>query len=59
MYEKSTGDSHVATEWTKAPNEVEAFKQEARRIEQTGGPKSLQNHNKIESPGKRLLDEGK
>jgi hypothetical protein len=56
--EKETGDQHVATEWTKSPNKPEAFKDEARRIEQMGGPRNPQNYNKIESPGKRLLEEG-
>jgi RHS repeat-associated protein len=56
--EKETGDQHVATEWNKAPSKTEAFKEEARRIEQMGGPRNPQNYNKIESPGKRLLEEG-
>jgi hypothetical protein len=41
-----------------SPNKPEAFKDEARRIEQMGGPRNPQNYNKIESPGKRLLEEG-
>lgn len=56
--EKETGDQHVATEWTKSQNKTDAFKDEARRIEQMGGPRNPQNYNKIESLGKRLLEEG-
>jgi YD repeat-containing protein len=54
--ERQTGDSHVATDFAEAPNETQAFKDEARRIEQTGGPASQQNYNRIESPGKKLLE---
>jgi len=50
--EKTTGDKHTATEWAPASDDTEAFKHEARRIEQEGGPRDPNNHNKIESPGK-------
>lgn len=32
---------------------------EARRIKENGGPKSEDNYNKIESPGKKLLEKEK
>jgi len=35
----------------------DAFKQEAQRIKQQGGARSPDNYNKIESPGKKLLEE--
>ena len=37
---------------TTAENNREAFKQESRRLDQEGGPKSDSNYNKYESPGK-------
>lgn len=52
--EAETGDKHVATEWTPAANEREAFKQESHRLDSHGGPNSESNHNKIESPGKKM-----
>ena len=52
--EKETEDRHIATDWTPAKNEREAFKQESRRLDaDEGGPKSPDNYNKIESPGKK------
>jgi hypothetical protein len=53
-------DPHVATDWTPAPNEREAFKQESRRIDSDpGGVNSPNNYNKIESPGKQYrIDDG-
>jgi len=53
--EQETGDKHVALEWTPATNNREAFKAESRRLVSHGGPKS-QNHNKIESPGKKMRE---
>jgi len=44
----------VATDWTRAPNQREALKQESRRIDANGGVKSPNNYNKIESPGKKM-----
>lgn len=54
--EQETGDKHVATDWTPAETEREAFKQESRRLDSHGGAKSEQNHNKIESPGKKMRE---
>jgi phage-related protein len=51
--EKETGDKHVATEWTPSKTEREAFKDESKRLDSHGGAKSENNHNKIESPGKK------
>lgn len=58
--EKETGDKHTATDWTKSPDSRGAFKDESQRMDQTGGPKSTDNYNKIESPGSkyRSQDEG-
>ena len=46
-------DPHVATDWTAAKNTREAFKQESRRLDAQGGPKSPTNYNRIEQPGKK------
>jgi RHS repeat-associated protein len=55
--EAETGDKHVATDHTSAPNNREAFKDESRRLDSNGGAKSPDNHNKIESPGKKYRKE--
>ncbi|MEQ1594394.1 MAG: hypothetical protein ABL985_04790 [Casimicrobium sp.] len=57
--EKETKDKHVATEWTPASNEREAFKQESVRLDSHGGPGagSGANHNKIQSPGKKMREQ--
>lgn len=54
--EKETGDTHTATEWSRANDSNSAFKDEARRIEQHGGAKGPENYNRIESPGKKILE---
>lgn len=51
--EKETGDKHVSTEHTTAANDKESFKDESRRLDSHVGAGSDQNHNKIESPGKK------
>jgi hypothetical protein len=51
--EKETGDTHVATDWTKAETHRKAFKQEAQRIREDGGVDNPNNYNKINSPGER------
>ena len=51
--EKKTGDKHTATDWKKSASDREAFKDESSRIDANGGAKSNNNHNKIESPGKK------
>ena len=55
--ERETGDKHVATDWTSAKNNREAFKQESSRLDSNGGPRSENNHNKIESPGRKMREE--
>jgi hypothetical protein len=55
--EEETKDQHVATEWTPAASDKEAFKQESKRLDSHGGAKSDANHNKIESPGKKLREQ--
>jgi hypothetical protein len=55
--ERETGDKHTATDWKRAPTTRDAFKQEAERIKANGGPKSDDNYNKIESPGKSMLED--
>ncbi len=54
--EQETGDKHIATDWTPAETQREAFKQESRRLDSHGGANSAQNHNKIESPGKKMRE---
>ena len=55
--EAETGDKHTSTDWTPAKNARDAFKQEAQRLDSNGGSKSDSNYNKIESPGKKMLQE--
>ena len=55
--EKQTGDKHTATEFKPATNDREGFKDESRRLDSHGGPKSGDNHNKIESPGKKYREQ--
>jgi hypothetical protein len=55
--EAETGDKHTATDWTPAKGSREAFKQESERLDSNGGSKSDSNHNKIESPGKKMREE--
>lgn len=40
-------------DWTSAPNDREAFKQEDDRIQSDGGVENPNNHNKINSPGRK------
>ncbi len=51
------GDPHVATDWTPAKNDRQAFKQENRRIQEHRGPRKPNNYNERESPGKRYNEE--
>ncbi|WP_301816996.1 polymorphic toxin MafB class 1 [Neisseria maigaei] len=46
-------DPHIATDFTPAKNNREAFKDESRRIDAHGGSKSTNNYNRIESPGRK------
>jgi RHS repeat-associated protein len=55
--ERQTGDRHARTDWTPAGSAREAFKDEARRLENHGGAKSNNNYNRIESPGARYRHE--
>ncbi|KAA3607487.1 MAG: RHS repeat-associated core domain-containing protein [Planctomycetota bacterium] len=51
-------DPHTSTDWTPAANSREAFKDEARRI--SGDPlgaKDPRNYNKVNSPGKKYLEQ--
>lgn len=47
-------DPVVSTDWTPAPSEREAFKQENARLEADGGHRSPTNYNKRASPGKDM-----
>jgi RHS repeat-associated protein len=55
--ERRTGDKHVASDWTPASSRREAFKDESRRLEKGGGPKSDKNYNQIDSPGTKYRQE--
>lgn len=49
-------DRHIATDWTPAASNREAFKQEALRIRgDPGGVSNPMNYNRINSPGERHL----
>lgn len=52
-------DPATNTDWTPAENDAEAFKHEAKRIENDGGVENPNNYNKINSPGKKLLEQEK
>ena len=47
----------LKTDWEPAANDREAFKAEARRMAEDGGPNPAKNYNKINSPGKSYLEE--
>lgn len=50
----------VSMDWKEADNDIDAFIDEHNRIHtDEGGPSSEDNYNKIESPGKRYLEERK
>lgn len=55
--EKKSGDKHTSTDWSPAKNSREAFKDESKRLDGDGGPKSESNYNEVESPGKRMRKE--
>jgi len=55
--EQEHGDKHIATDWTRAPDRQQGFVDEAKRIGSDGGVKNPDNYNKINSPGKKYLDE--
>jgi len=56
----ATGDPHIATQHTPAVNSREAFKAEAGRLAQDGGPNPDKNYNKRNSPGvKYIAEDGK
>jgi RHS repeat-associated protein len=51
---RTHSDPHVATDFTEAANDREAFKQESRRIDANGGIDSPSNYNITESPGRNF-----
>jgi RHS repeat-associated protein len=53
---KENGDVPGGVSFKPAANSREAFKEEARRIAKDGGP-GVDNYNKINSPGKKYLEE--
>jgi len=55
--EKKTGDKHIATDWKKSISDRKAFKDESRRIDANGGAGSSNNHNQIEFPGKKYIQQ--
>jgi RHS repeat-associated protein len=55
--EKQTGERIVKKDWTPSASEREAFKDEARRIENDSGVENPRNYNKRNSPGKRFREE--
>jgi hypothetical protein len=50
---RRNNDPHIATDWTSAENDREAFKDESRRLDEEDGPSSSSNYNRIEQPGKK------
>lgn len=53
--EKQYGDTPVKMDYSLAPNQQQAFKDEANRIRNDGGVKNPNNYNKINSPGEKYL----
>jgi hypothetical protein len=53
----ANGDPLANSDWTPAESERAAFKKEAERIAKDGGPGLPNNYNKINSPGKKDLNE--
>ena len=54
---KEHKDPLAKTETQSHATDRDSFKQEARNLAADGGPKSDTNYNKIESPGKKYLEE--
>ncbi len=57
--QKANGNNiqHTSTDWKPASSQREAFKAEARRIDNDGGIGNSNNHNKIQSPGRKYIKE--
>jgi hypothetical protein len=55
--ENEHNDKHASTETKSAPNDREAFKDEATRMRNDGGVSNPNNYNKINSPGEKYLEE--
>jgi len=55
--EKKYVDPLVDQDWTPSESDREAYKDEYRRLEADGGPKSESNYNQRQSPGKRYIEE--
>ncbi|MDN3647279.1 polymorphic toxin-type HINT domain-containing protein [Pontixanthobacter aestiaquae] len=55
--DRQHSDPLVKSDTRSASSDRESFKQESRNLDRNGGPKSDQNYNQIESPGKRLRRE--
>ena len=53
---KKYNDPPKKVEWKPAKNERQAFINEHKRIEKGGGINNSKNYNKINSPGKKLLN---
>jgi len=53
--EKTYNDPLASQDWAPAPNDAEAFKQEAERIRNDGGVTNPNNYNKRNSPGEKEL----
>lgn len=56
---KENGDPSKKTEWKSSKNNREAFKDEAKRIKKDGGVENPNNYNKVNSPGKKYLEQDK
>ncbi|RAV99275.1 RHS repeat-associated core domain-containing protein [Pseudochryseolinea flava] len=54
---KENKDPAKKTEWKPAKNDRQAFKDEAKRIKKDGGVENPNNYNKVNSPGKKYIEE--
>ena len=56
---KEQNDPLVETDYEPASSDREAFKDEQQKLDQHGGAKSDKTYNKINSPGKKYIEEDK
>ena len=53
---KKYSDPVVSKVWEPADTEADAFVAEYKKLEKLGGPNAANNYNKIQSPGKKILE---
>ena len=56
---KENKDPAKKTDWKPAKNDRAAFKEEAKQIKKDGGVENPNNYNKVNSPGKKYIEQDK